>query len=303
MEYGGEPACWIERVCFECGAVEEEGHRAGCARATSVPSMTPRERYTHGHHESVLRSHRWRTVENSVAFVLPHLRAGMSLLDVGCGPGSITADLARRVAPGHVLGIDAAPGIIEAAAAEHVEDNLEFAVGDVYALSLPDRSVDLVLAHQVLQHLADPVAALAEMGRVVTDNGVVAVRDADFGAFTWFPEDPVLTRWMALYHEITRRNGAQCDAGRRLLDWAHQAGFTRVEVSSANWTFATPEERAFWGGLWADRVRESAFAEQALEYGLSTREELVEIAAAFERWIDEPEGTFFALNGEILARR
>ena len=66
--------------------------------------------YTHGHADSVLRSHRWRTVANSAAYLIPHLRPGIELLDVGCGPGTITIDLARRVAPGRVLGIDAAPG-------------------------------------------------------------------------------------------------------------------------------------------------------------------------------------------------
>jgi catechol 2,3-dioxygenase-like lactoylglutathione lyase family enzyme len=69
--------------------------------------------YTHGHHESVLRSHRWRTAENSAAYLLPHLRPGLSLLDVGCGPGTITVDLARRVAPGRVVGIDVSLGAIE----------------------------------------------------------------------------------------------------------------------------------------------------------------------------------------------
>jgi hypothetical protein len=59
----------------------------------------PRATYTHGHHESVLRSHAWRTVENSAAYLVPHLRPGLSLLDVGSGPGTITVDLAERLAP------------------------------------------------------------------------------------------------------------------------------------------------------------------------------------------------------------
>ena len=63
--------------------------------------------YTHGHHESVLRSHTWRTAENSAAYLLGHVVAGMDLLDVGCGPGTITVDLAKRVAPGQVIGVDA----------------------------------------------------------------------------------------------------------------------------------------------------------------------------------------------------
>ena len=72
--------------------------------------------YTHGHHESVLRSHRWRTVENSAAYLIPHLRPGLSLLDVGCGPGTITADFAGRLAPGRVCGIDPSADVVAAAA-------------------------------------------------------------------------------------------------------------------------------------------------------------------------------------------
>src|SRR5436190_6023772 len=115
------------------------------------------EIYTHGHHESVLRSHTWRTAENSAVYLLPELRPGQRLLDVGCGPGTITVDLARRVAPGEVVGIDAAPEVIEQTPAA---DGVTFAVGDVYALDSADGSFDVVHAHQVLQHLTDPVRAL-----------------------------------------------------------------------------------------------------------------------------------------------
>lgn len=119
--------------------------------------------YTHGHHESVLRSHRWRTAENSAKYLLPHLRPGLSLLDVGCGPGTLTADLARRVAPGPVVGVDAAAeAVAEARAlgAEAGQDNLSFRVGDFRDVGLSPASFDVVHAHQVLQHLRDPVGAL-----------------------------------------------------------------------------------------------------------------------------------------------
>src|SRR5687767_907325 len=88
------------------------------------------DRYTHGHHESVLRSHRWRTIENSAGYLIPSLAAGQRLLDIGCGPGTITLDLARAVAPGEVTGLDVSADVIAAAEADRAGagvDNVRFA--------------------------------------------------------------------------------------------------------------------------------------------------------------------------------
>jgi ubiquinone/menaquinone biosynthesis C-methylase UbiE len=265
------------------------------------------DRYTHGHHESVLRSHRWRTAENSAAYLLPHLRPGLSLLDVGCGPGTLTCDLADRVAPGPVLGLDSSAEVVAAAEAEATErgtENVSFATGDVYALDHADDSFDVVHAHQVLQHLTEPVAALQELRRVVRPDGVVAVRDSDYATFTWAPPSPRLTRWLDLYHQVVECNGAEADAGRHLATWVRAAGFTDVEVSSSTWTFADPESRAWWGDLWADRVgvADSAFAKQALDYGLSTRDELAELATGWRDWAGKEDGVFVVLHVEVLAR-
>ena len=266
----------------------------------------PDDTYTHGHHESVLRSHRWRTAENSAAFLLPHLRPGLDLLDLGCGPGTLTLDLAARVAPGRVLGLDLAPEVVEAARAEAAGSRagaaVTFAVGDAYAVDAEAGAFDVVHAHQVLQHLSDPVAALREMRRVVRPDGLVAARDSDYAAMTWAPLDPRLDRWLELYHELTRLNRAEADAGRFLLGWAQEAGFTDVAATSSTWTFADPGSRAWWGALWADRVEHSAFAAQALGSGRSDPAELADLADAFRSWASAPDGFFAVLHGEILAR-
>lgn len=262
----------------------------------------PDDVYTHGHHPPVLRSHTWRTAENSAPHLLPHLRPGLSVLDVGCGPGTITADLAGRVAPGQVLGVDRSDEVV-ALAAERAGavENLRFAVGDVYAVDSADDAFDVVHAHQVLQHLSDPVGALREMRRVCRPGGTIAVRDADYAAFTWAPADPRLDRWQALYDDVARGNAGEPDAGRHLLGWAQQAGLSDIRPSASVWCFATPDDRAWWGGLWADRVRESSLADQALDRGLSSVEELDDLAAAFRQWADAPDGWFVVLHGEVLA--
>ena len=263
----------------------------------------PDDRYTHGHHESVLRSHRWRTAENSAAYLLPHLHTGSEVLDVGCGPGTITADLARLVSPGRVVGIDRSPEAI-AAATEAAGDvpGVTFRIGDVYLLDFPDDSFDVVHAHQVLQHLSDPVAALKEMRRVCRPSGLVAVRDSDYDAFTWAPPDPRLDQWLSVYRAVARANDAEPDAGRHLLGWAQRAGFATVDAGASAWCFATPEDRAWWGGLWADRVVQSDFAEQAVASGAATARELEDIAAAFGWWSEQADGWFAVLHGEVIAR-
>ncbi len=263
------------------------------------------DRYTHGHHDSVLRGHRWRTADNSAAYLLPHLVPGQTLLDVGCGPGTITADFARRLAPGPVLGVDRSSDIVDAASSDFPPEHwpsLRFRAEDVYALSLSDETVDVVHAHQVLQHLTDPVAALREMRRVTRAGGLLAVRDADYAAFLWAPRDPWLDRWMRIYHEITRRNGAECDGGRFLPAWVARAGWSDLRVSSSTWTFQTSEDREWWAGQWADRVRYSSFADQALEYEVATVADLEEMARAFRRWQDAPGALFVLTHVEVLAR-
>jgi ubiquinone/menaquinone biosynthesis C-methylase UbiE len=261
--------------------------------------------YTHGHHESVLRSHSARTAANSAAYLLPHLTHGLSLLDVGSGPGTITTDFARLLAPGEVTGLDRAPEVVAQATARAAEQhlsNLSFQTGNIYDLDFPDNEFDVVHAHQVLQHLTDPVEALREMRRVAKPGGIVAVREADFHGMSWYPELPVLDDWMKLYQTLARHNRAEPDAGRRLIKWAHAAGFSDITPSSANWLYATEEQRQWHAGVWADRVVHSAFAEQAVEYGLADRAELERLSAGWQAWGSTADGWFLIPNGEIIAR-
>lgn len=173
--------------------------------------------YTHGHHESVLRSHTWRTAANSAAYLRGSLKPHMRILDIGCGPGTITADLAALVPDGQVTGVDHAPGILDqarATAAGRGLHNVDFAVADVHALDHPDDTFCVVHAHQVLQHVGDPVQALREMRRVTRPGGLIAVRDSDYAAMTWFPESPGMDDWLDLYRRVARANGGEPDAGQ-----------------------------------------------------------------------------------------
>jgi SAM-dependent methyltransferase len=259
--------------------------------------------YTHGHAESVLRSHRTRTAANSAAYLLPHLRPADRLLDVGSGPGTITADLAGLVAQVVAVEIsEEAAAVTRAGLAERGVTNAEVIVGDVQALDLPDGGFDVVHAHQVLQHLTDPASALHEMARVCRPGGLIAVRDVDYAATTWFPEDPALEGWLTLYRAVASANLAEPDAGRRLLSWAHAAGLRDTVATASTYCFASPDDRQWWGRSWAGRATASAFAEQAQRYGLATAADLEEVAAAWLRWAGADDGWLGMLHGELLIR-
>lgn len=258
--------------------------------------------YTHGHHHSVLDAHATRTAAGSAAYLLPHLRPDWTLLDVGSGPGTITLDLAQHVRS--VVGVESSETALEAAR-QNAEDRggttTTFQLGDAHALPFDDDSFDVVHAHQVFHHLADPVTGLREMGRVCRPGGLVAVREVDYEPMTWFPASDGMARWLEVYRSLARANGAEPDAGRRLKAWAHKAGFEKVQPSASVWCYATSEETAWWGTSQAERVTHSSFAEQAVATGLATTSEIQEMSDAWRAWGAHPDAWFVMVHGEILA--
>lgn len=261
--------------------------------------------YIHGHHESVLTAHRRRTAANSAAYLREHLRAGNSLLDVGSGAGTITADLAALVAPGQVHAVERSRSALDLTMAEAAARgcrNVTGVVADAAALPFADGAFDVVHAHQVAQHLAGPVHALTEWRRVCAADGVVAVRDADYAAFTWAPALPELERWRQMYLAEARAGGGEPNAGRHLAGWAEAAGFSQIEVTTSAWRYGEPAERAAWGLTWAERTEESTFAHRVVDSGRATAAELAQIATAWRTWAEMDDAWFVVPHTEILAR-
>lgn len=268
------------------------------------------EVYSHGHHESVVSAHAVRTAADSAPHLLPHLAAGQRLLDVGCGPGSITLDLARLVASpdgsGRAIGVDRSEDVLATARARAAEEgvrNADFETGNIYDLQYDDGSFDIAHAHQVLHHLADPVAAVRELRRVTAPGGLVALREADYAAMSWYPDNPALDRWREVYDSISRSNGAEPNAGRRLLSWALDAGFdpAELQVSASTWIHGTDATRRTFGLGWADRALHSSYAGQALERGFADQEALEGIAAGWRHWAADPSGVFVMPSVELIA--
>ncbi len=229
-----------------------------------------------------------RRASTHAAFFLPHLRPGMRLLDGGCGPGTMTIDLAEIVAPAEVVGIDIEPSQIELArttAAERGVSNVRYEVADLYSLPFPDESFDAVLLHGVLEHLSDPVRGLREVLRVLKRGGVLGARHADFGGFLLEPTSPPLDQFVPLFERLMLHNGADPHAGRHQLRWLTEAGFTRIKMSASYdcWT-STPEQKQVSTRFLESLVSDSAFARQLLEVNLADLNLLDAMRAEFTEW-------------------
>jgi ubiquinone/menaquinone biosynthesis C-methylase UbiE len=265
-----------------------------------------RETYTHGHAAATVRQHAQRNVEEAAAFLLPALRPGMSLLDVGCGPGSITRGFAERLAPGRVVGLDLSEETLASArrdAAERGLDNLRYEAGSVYALPYEDASFDVVYAHQVLQHLREPSAALREMLRVLRPGGLVAARDVDWGTVAYWPSDPWLDRFLQVHHDTWSRNGGEPHMGRKLRALFNAADVRALELSAAHWLYASPAETRGWGEAYAERLLTSPMGERPIEYGHASRADVEAMAAAFRAWSVHPDAFWSFIHVAALARK
>lgn len=268
--------------------------------------------YLSGYNQKATQHHEWRNAANSAAHLLPVLaeqastNPKLSLLDVGAGSGTITASLASHIPKGHVVATDLSDEIL-IKALRHAESvgvqNVKVRQASVYELPFADGSFDVVHASQLLAHLDAPVKAVAEMVRVARKpGGVVALRESDLRAWSFYPEYPGMREMNRMLCAVHEANGGNVNAGTELVSWAMKVGVRREQIraSAGSWCYSTREEREMWGGTMADRCINGATPKKAIELGIVDEGQLKEMAEGWEKWIEAEDGWFGCLHGEVI---
>jgi ubiquinone/menaquinone biosynthesis C-methylase UbiE len=197
--------------------------------------MDKREIYTPGYSDAAVRYMKRRHAARDAAFLLPLLKPGMTLLDCGCGPGTITVGLAEAVSPGQVTGVDLEPSQIalaEQTARDHGLKNARFQTASVYQLPFPDQAFDAVFSHALFEHLADPLTATREVRRVLKPGGIAGISSPDWSGNLMAPSDPAMEQAIKAYWQLQRLNGGNPFVGRGLGQLLQAAGFARISLTA-----------------------------------------------------------------------
>lgn len=250
-------------------------------------------------------SHRCAT--SHAAFFVPHLKPGMRLLDCGCGPGSVTIDLAEIVAPAEVIGIDTDPAQL-ALARLHAErtgvDNVCFEQGDVMHLPFPDQTFDAMFVHAVIEYLPKAVEAYAEIKRVLKPGGLLGSRHSDWRDLLFAPATDVTQRFFELFRQYMQHCGGEPEFDRHQFAAIRQAGFQQMRVSAScdRWT-PDAERTHFVANFLANYTLSAEFAEPLVKLNLTTAAELQTISDALREWSDHPDAFLAEPWGEAVAWR
>jgi len=189
------------------------------------------ETYTPGYSSRSRSFMARRRLETHAEFLIPFLADRKRILDCGCGPGTITADIAKHCAGSSVVGIDKDEFQVDKASEAFGDiPNLRFEPCSIYDLPFDDESFDCVFSHALFEHIGRPDDALSEIHRVLQPGGIAALASPDFGAFIMSPQTAEIEQAFNSYRKIQDLNGGNTLAGRYLRNWVSQAGFAPLKT-------------------------------------------------------------------------
>ena len=272
--------------------------------ATHEISATPD--YTMGFSEELLQSLRRQTAEASAAYLLPHLRPGHRVLDFGCGPGTISVGLAKAVAPGELHGVDMEESQIELArsvAEAGGRDNATFHVGDVTDLPFEDGFFDVAHCRNVLMHVPDTAAVLAEVKRVLKPGGVIGCREMISASCFTHPDFDVMGKSWDMFQDLVAADDGHPQMGKELKAHILDAGFANPRITASFDIYSAPEDVLFLFGFASKWLLSPEITEAAIKYGAATEDLRNAISVAYDRWKEHPGALCGVAFGEAVANK
>ena len=262
--------------------------------------------YTMGFSEEFLESLKRVTAEAEAEYLLPHLRPGLRLLDVGCGLGTISIGLAQAVAPGEMHGLDMEASQVDMArsgAQAYGVDNATFHVGDAIDLPFEDSSFDIVSFQNVLMHIPEAQKALAEGYRVLKPGGIIGCREMIVGSSFTYPDFGVIGKAWDMFEDLLAADDAHPQMGKELKGRLVKEGFANIRVTLSSNLFGTPEDIDFIYRFVQGWFLSPEITEAAIKYGATTRELCDTINAAYDRWRTDPGALLSVAFGEAVATK
>ena len=266
---------------------------------------SPDSDYTLGFSEELLDSLMRRTAQLNAAYLLPYLKPGMRILDVGCGPGGIAVGLAQAVAPGGELyGIDIEESqvvLARAVAARYRLSNAFFQAADATSLPFEDGFFDVVHCHDILMHIPATGDVLAGAMRVLKPGGIIGCREMICQSCFSHPDFGILRRAWDMFEDVIATADGHPQMGKDLKTHLDAMGFVNARITASFDMFTTPDEIAFIHEIADSWFLSSEMQEVATGFGASSEDLAGDIGDAYNRWKDHPGALCALAFGEAVA--